>query len=56
MGQLYTGMGGGEGARRNAQSGLRGVVMTVPWNTRMCRDTVSEGGSLEPGITTTRVS
>lgn len=41
---------GGEGARRNAQSGLRGMVMTVPWNTRMCRDTVSEGGS--PGITT----
>lgn len=33
---------GGESARRNVQSGLRGVVMTVPWNTRMCRDTVSE--------------
>lgn len=47
---------GSEGARRNAQSGLRGVVMTVPWNTRMCRDIVSEGGSPEPGITTVGVS
>lgn len=47
---------GGEGARRNAQSGLRGVVMTVPWNTRMCRGTVSEGGSPESGITAAGVS
>lgn len=31
--------GNGEGARRNAQSGLRGVVMAVPpRNMRMCRD------------------
>ena len=43
---------GDEGTRRNAQSGLRGVVMTVLWSTRMCWDTVSEGGLPEPGITT----
>jgi len=39
---------GDEGARRNAQSGLRGVVMAG--TARMCRDT--EESSPEPEITT----